>query len=87
MPLQVHVSKPQDPEFRGMVGGLGVYGVITELLMQMTPLSYTTLTTVQMQDKNLFKDVNNMLKVGAKGSMCAYVCRLCATRAPCCLST
>lgn len=59
---KVHVSKPQDPEFRGMVGGLGVYGVITELLMQMTPLSYTTLTTIQTKDTNMFRDVNNMLK-------------------------
>lgn len=80
------MSKPEDPEFRGMVGGLGVYGVITELLMQMTPLSYTTLTTVQKQDTNLFKDVNNMLKVGARQHV-LHVRRLRATRAPCSWST
>jgi hypothetical protein len=28
------VSKPTDLEFRAMVGGLGVFGAITELLMQ-----------------------------------------------------
>lgn len=60
--LQVRVSKPDDPEFRGMNGGLGVYGVLTEFLMQMTPLSYTTLVTVEQSDKNMLQDVQNLLK-------------------------
>jgi hypothetical protein len=34
MAAQVHVSKPTDLEFKAMVGGLGVFGVITEVLMQ-----------------------------------------------------
>lgn len=59
------MSKPSDPEFRGMNGGLGVYGVMTEFLMQMTPLSYTTLTTVEQKDTNMHKDLQGLLKVGA----------------------
>jgi hypothetical protein len=62
------VSTPTDPEFRGMNGGLGVYGVITELLMQMTPLGYTTLTTVEYKDINMHKDLQKLLKVGKLGS-------------------
>lgn len=63
MLLQVHKSKPSDPEFRGMAGSLGVFGVVTELLMQMTPPTYTTLTTIEQKDTNLFKDVQNLVKV------------------------
>lgn len=59
---QVHVSKPTDPEFRGMNGGLGVYGVMTEFLMQMTPPSYTTLITSELPDTNMLADVQKMLK-------------------------
>lgn len=46
-----------------MNGGLGVYGVITELLMQMTKPTYTTLITVEQSDANMFKDVQKLLKV------------------------
>jgi hypothetical protein len=27
---KVHTSKPSDPEFIGMVGGMGTFGVMTE---------------------------------------------------------
>jgi len=46
-----------------MNGGMGVYGVITELLMQMTKPTYTTLITVEQSDANMFKDVQKLLKV------------------------
>jgi hypothetical protein len=62
--LQIHVSKPTDPEFRGMNGGLGVFGVMTEFLMQLTPLTYTTLTTIEQKDTNMFADVQKLIKVG-----------------------
>ncbi|WIA23842.1 hypothetical protein OEZ85_013501 [Tetradesmus obliquus] len=60
---KVHVSKPSDPEFRGMVGGMGTYGVMTEFLMQMTPPSYTELITVKKSDKEMFKTINELLKI------------------------
>eukprot|EP00878_Enallax_costatus_P039822 GHUV01045739.1.p1 GENE.GHUV01045739.1~~GHUV01045739.1.p1 ORF type:complete len:480 (+),score=92.29 GHUV01045739.1:93-1532(+) len=60
---KVHVSKPQDPEFKGMVGGIGVYGIMTEFLMQMTPPSYTTLITVRKSDKNMMQEINSLLQI------------------------
>lgn len=60
--LQVHVSKPTDPEFHGMNGGLGVFGVMTEFLMQMTPPTFTTLTTIEQKDTNMFTDVQKLVK-------------------------
>jgi FAD/FMN-containing dehydrogenase len=51
-----------------MNGGLGTLGVITELLMQMTPPSSTTLVTIEGSDKNLYADVQRLLKeVGVLG--------------------
>eukprot|EP00775_Hariotina_reticulata_P005676 gene5676-5914_t len=60
---EVHVSKPADPEFRGMVGSVGTYGVITEFLIQMTPPSATTLITVRKNDTNMLKDIEELLKI------------------------
>jgi hypothetical protein len=34
-------QRPTDPEVCGMNGGLGVYGVIMELLMQISPPPHT----------------------------------------------
>lgn len=45
-----------------MNGGLGVYGVITELLIQLTPPTYTALTTIELPDTNMLSDVKQMLK-------------------------
>jgi hypothetical protein len=61
--LQVHVSKPGDLEFDAIPGGLGVYGVITELVLQMTPASLTTLNTIDGDDANLYPDVQGIVKV------------------------
>ena len=77
--LQVHVSKPTDPEFRAMNGGLGTFGVITELLMQMTKPTYTTLTTVEKSDKDMVKDVQELLKVGVFYYSNTYKVAMCAS--------
>jgi hypothetical protein len=37
---------------------------MTEFLMQMTPPSYTELITVKKSDKDMFKQINELLKVG-----------------------
>lgn len=65
--LQVHTSKPTDPEFHGMVGGLGVFGIMTEFLMQMTPPKAIQLITVRKNDTDMFNELNSLLKVN-KGS-------------------
>lgn len=39
-----------------------MFGVVTELLMQMTPPTATTLVTIEADDKNMFADVQRLLK-------------------------
>jgi hypothetical protein len=41
-------------------------GVMTEFLMQMTPPSYTELITVKKSDKDMFRTINELLKVGLR---------------------
>lgn len=60
---KVHVSKKGDPEFAAFNGGLGVFGVMTELLIQLTPPTNTQLITVTKKDANMLADINNLLKV------------------------
>eukprot|EP00775_Hariotina_reticulata_P007191 gene7191-7405_t len=60
---KIRVSKPGDAEFKAMVGGLGVLGVMTEFVMQMTPKSATTLITVRRSDTNMMKDIEELLKI------------------------
>ncbi|WIA09638.1 hypothetical protein OEZ85_009026 [Tetradesmus obliquus] len=59
----VHVSTPSDPEFRAFNGGLGMFGVITELLMQLTPPTNTELITVVKNDKDMMAEINRLLKI------------------------
>lgn len=61
---KVHTSKKGDPEFAAFNGGLGVFGVMTELLIQLTPPTNTQLITVTNKDTKLMADINNLLKVG-----------------------
>jgi FAD/FMN-containing dehydrogenase len=61
---KVHVSKKGDPEFAALNGGLGVFGVMTELLLQLTPPSNTQLITVTKNDTNMMQEINKLLKVG-----------------------
>ena len=60
---KVHKSKKGDPEFAAFNGGLGVFGVMTELLIQMTPPTNTQLITVTNKDDKLMEDINKLLKV------------------------
>lgn len=60
---KVHKSKKGNPEFAAFNGGLGVFGVMTELLIQMTPPTNTQLITVTNKDDKLMADINRLLKV------------------------
>lgn len=76
--LQVHVSKPGENEFRGMLGSVGVYGTITEFLMQMTPPKAIQLITVRKSDKDMFKSLNDLLKVCYHLTILCYLgCVIC----------
>jgi hypothetical protein len=66
----IHVSKPSDPEFKAFNGGLGLFGVITELLLQLTPPTLTELITVAKDDKDMMNEINRLLKVGGIGLLC-----------------
>ncbi|KAF8060339.1 GULLO1 [Scenedesmus sp. PABB004] len=59
----VRVARRGDPEFRAMVGGLGTFGVVTELLLQMTAPTATQLITVRKSDKDMLASINELLKV------------------------
>jgi FAD/FMN-containing dehydrogenase len=63
---RVCVSRPKDPEFKAFNGGVGVFGVVTELLLQMTPPTNTQLITVVKEDKNMMEEINRLLKVRAE---------------------
>jgi FAD/FMN-containing dehydrogenase len=65
---KVHVSKKGDPEFAAFNGGLGVFGIMTELLIQLTPPSNTQLITVTKKDTTMMAEINNLLKVSVCGS-------------------
>jgi FAD/FMN-containing dehydrogenase len=60
------VSKKGDPEFAAFNGGLGVFGVMTELLLQLTPPTVTQLITVVKNDTAMMEDINKLLKVGVR---------------------
>lgn len=50
---------------RALVGGLGVAGLVTELLLQLEPPSLTAVDTrFKQHDGKLFEDVMDMLQVG-----------------------
>jgi hypothetical protein len=61
----IHVSKKGSEEVRGLCGGIGLFGVITEIKMQMTKQSNTHVSTWYVKDDdNIADDVEKMLKVG-----------------------
>lgn len=63
---EVHVSPRNSTAGKALVGGLGVAGVVTELLLQLHPPSNTELKTrYKVSDINLLADVKAMLKVGS----------------------
>jgi hypothetical protein len=62
-----HDSRDSDAG-RALVGGLGVAGLVTELLLQLEPHSLTAVDTrFKKHDGKLFEDVVDMLKVGDMG--------------------
>lgn len=64
----VHTSAQGSDEMRGLCGGIGVFGVVAELTLQMTPTSNTLVTTLPNQDDgDLVGDINKMLAVGRGG--------------------
>lgn len=61
---EVHTSARDSPEGRAFCGGLGLIGIMTELVIQMTKSTHTKLTTRYLaSDKNLMQDIEQMLKV------------------------
>jgi FAD/FMN-containing dehydrogenase len=60
---KIHTSKPTDPAFKAFNGGLGMFGVITELLVQLTPPTNTELITIVKSDKDMMNEINRLLKV------------------------
>lgn len=72
---KVHVSKKGDPEFAAFNGGLGVFGVMTELLIQLTPTTDTRLSTVTNKDTDMTADINKMLKVVGAVREGGCICR------------
>jgi FAD/FMN-containing dehydrogenase len=60
---RIRTSRPKDPEFKAFNGGVGTFGVITELTIQMTPPTNTQLITVVKEDKDMMEEINKLLKV------------------------
>ncbi|WIA38074.1 hypothetical protein OEZ86_001443 [Tetradesmus obliquus] len=60
---RIRTSTRKDPEFKAFNGGVGVFGVVTELLLQMTPPSNTQLITVMKDDKDMMGEINRLLKI------------------------
>jgi len=60
----VKVKNPS-PEFNAVSAGLGLTGIITEMVLQLTPPTNTKLITRYLSsDATLFEDIEKMLKVG-----------------------
>lgn len=64
--LQVHVSRPDDLEFRAMFGSVGAFGVITEIVLAVEAgITFTTVNTViDKADTDLLADVQSVVQVG-----------------------
>jgi hypothetical protein len=60
----VHTSPAGSDEARGLCGGIGIVGVISELKLQMTPTSTTHVSTWYVKDdKDIANDINKMLAI------------------------
>lgn len=63
---------------RALVSGLGVAGLVTELLLQLSPPTKTAVDTrFKKHDGQLFEDVQDMLKVCIDGQQSCYFGRKC----------
>lgn len=76
----IHVSPRNSTAGNALVAGLGVAGVVTELLLQLHPHSHTKLhTRFKQSDENILADVKAMLQVrpartAPSGHVAADVC-------------
>lgn len=63
---EIHTAQQGSDEARGLCGGIGLLGVITELSLQLTEPTNTRLSTWYIKDDaNIADDVDKMLKVRA----------------------
>lgn len=64
-----HVATKESQEWEGMYAGLGLVGVMTELVVQLRPLSHTKFETeFRKKDDNMVEEIDQLLKqVGGKG--------------------
>jgi hypothetical protein len=61
----VHTSERHSAEGRGLSGGVGLIGIITEVKLQMTPPSNTKVISKNLlPDASIGQDVLNLVKVG-----------------------
>lgn len=60
----VHVNDRHSPEGKGLAGGVGLIGIITEIKLQMTPPSNTKAVSINLlPDHNIGQEVLNYVKV------------------------
>lgn len=72
----VHTSSRQSAEGRGLAGGLGLIGIITEVKLQMTPPSSTKVASINaLHDANIGTDVLQLVHVrcGARRGLLVFV--------------
>lgn len=68
----VHRDSRNSDAGRALVGGLGVAGIVTELLVQLEPPSLTAVDTrFKQHDGKLYDDVVSMLQVRQETVMCS----------------
>lgn len=67
---EIHKATKDTPEtWRALNGGLGLIGVITELVLQLTPPTNTQLKTlINQPDDNMYELIEQLLQVGGWGS-------------------
>jgi len=66
----VHTDQRDSDAGKALVGGLGVAGLVTELLLQLQPPSHTAVDTrFKKHDGKLYEDLLGMLQVG-QGKWC-----------------
>ena len=64
---EVHVSPKGSEEAIALCGGLGLFGTITELTLQLTEYTNTHFFTWYLKDDtNIAEDVEKMLQVGPR---------------------
>lgn len=59
----VHASRRGEPDFSAFPGGLGVFGVMTKLLLQLTRSTNAELMTVRQNDTDMAANIDALLKV------------------------